>query len=170
VYKVKCCDAAKCGKIITEMLLLKQELWSKIVSASATTFGAPIDSRAHLCMNCMEAALARPLTFDDLREGPGRGELIAGARLYANSSIATRRAHGLPCASNAIGVSPDANVNALTREMVERSYHGYQKYRVTTERADLTEEQWLQHAKEEALDLAVYLQAMLANRRKGRQT
>lgn len=39
-----------------------------------------------------------------------------------------------------------------------RREHGLAKYGVGVERTDLTLQQWLQHAKEEAMDLAVYLE------------
>ncbi len=56
-----------------------------------------------------------------------------------------------------IPATPDSNVNAVMREMAERSAKGLAKYGTTTERADLTATDWLQHAKEEMLDGAVYL-------------
>lgn len=38
-----------------------------------------------------------------------------------------------------------------------RSDKGFQTYGVTMDRDDLTQEQWFDHAIEEALDLAIYL-------------
>ena len=38
---------------------------------------------------------------------------------------------------------------------------GLQKYGVTTERDDLSYRDWLIHAQEEAMDLAVYLQRLI---------
>lgn len=38
-----------------------------------------------------------------------------------------------------------------------RSDKGFQTYGVTMDRDDLTPEQWIDHAIEEALDLAIYL-------------
>jgi len=58
-------------------------------------------------------------------------------------------------------VSPDENVNDLVKEMVDRSHHGFRKYGTTTMRTDLTLIQWCQHAKEEALDQAVYLNRVI---------
>lgn len=60
---------------------------------------------------------------------------------------------------------PDANVEAVRRLLADRAARGLQKYGVTTERTDLTREQWLQHALEEALDLAVYLQRCIVDER-----
>lgn len=39
----------------------------------------------------------------------------------------------------------------------DRSQEGIKKYGVTMDRTDLSEKEWLQHAIEEALDLAIYL-------------
>jgi hypothetical protein len=43
----------------------------------------------------------------------------------------------------------------------ERADAGLRKYGVTMERTDLSELEWLNHALEETLDLAVYLQRMI---------
>ena len=45
--------------------------------------------------------------------------------------------------------------------LLSRSEVGLKKYGVTTDRADLNLADWLRHALEEALDLAVYLQRAL---------
>lgn len=57
----------------------------------------------------------------------------------------------------------DSNVEAVREKLRIRAEHGLRKYGVTTEREDLTRKQWLQHAQEEALDLAVYLQRLINN-------
>lgn len=57
-------------------------------------------------------------------------------------------------------VSPDSNVERNRKMLLDRSVVGLQKYGVTTERNDLTPAQWAQHAIEEALDFANYLQAL----------
>jgi hypothetical protein len=44
---------------------------------------------------------------------------------------------------------------------------GLRKYGTTTERTDLGPVAWLRHAQEEALDLAVYLEAEIQNRLRG---
>lgn len=59
--------------------------------------------------------------------------------------------------------SPDANVEKNRQLLLERSLVGLQKYGVTTERDDLTLEQWLQHLLEELLDAANYIQAAKHN-------
>jgi hypothetical protein len=53
--------------------------------------------------------------------------------------------------------SPDKNVNEICKEFVTRSQHGFTKYGVTTERSDLSYEQWVQHLKEELMDAVVYI-------------
>lgn len=58
-------------------------------------------------------------------------------------------------------MSPDRNVEAVRQMLLERSVTGLNKYGVTTQRTDLTRVQWLRHAQEEALDLAVYLQKLI---------
>lgn len=54
--------------------------------------------------------------------------------------------------------SAETAVVALVRA---RAARGYDKYGVTTDRKDLARVEWLRHAQEEALDLAVYLQKLL---------
>lgn len=61
-----------------------------------------------------------------------------------------------------VSKSPDANVERVRQLLLDRSVVGLKKYGVTTERTDLNLPQWLQHAIEEALDLANYLQAAKA--------
>jgi hypothetical protein len=46
-------------------------------------------------------------------------------------------------------------------KILERSEIGKQKYGVTMERQDLSRLQWLKHAQEEAMDLAVYLEKLI---------
>ena len=43
-------------------------------------------------------------------------------------------------------------------KILERAEMGKNKYGTTMERTDLTIEQWLIHAQEEALDLSIYLE------------
>ena len=45
--------------------------------------------------------------------------------------------------------------------LISRAKVGLNKYGVDTTRQDLTNIQWLRHAQEEALDLAVYLQRII---------
>ena len=50
---------------------------------------------------------------------------------------------------------------ALCAELQVRADVGFRKYGVSVSQSPLTRVQWLQHAKEEALDLAVYLQRLI---------
>lgn len=58
----------------------------------------------------------------------------------------------------------DKNVIAVTEKMKFRSAVGLNKYGVTTERTDLSELDWLIHAQEEAMDLAIYLQRIIEDK------
>lgn len=55
----------------------------------------------------------------------------------------------------------DANVEAVRRKLETRALIGLKKYGVTTERADLSTIDWLRHAQEEAMDMAVYLERLI---------
>lgn len=48
-------------------------------------------------------------------------------------------------------------------DIAKRQQLGIEKYGVTVEHNNLTDEEWLQHAYEEALDLAVYLKKIVTN-------
>jgi len=52
----------------------------------------------------------------------------------------------------------DINVAKVISKMQERASVGLNKYGVTTERTDLNLLEWLTHAQEEAMDLAIYLE------------
>lgn len=51
----------------------------------------------------------------------------------------------------------------IVSELQERDRKGRIKYGTTLDRADLTRLEWLQHAKEEALDFACYLERMIVD-------
>jgi hypothetical protein len=51
----------------------------------------------------------------------------------------------------------DQITEKVIRLIETRSDKGFQTYGVTMDREDLTPEQWIDHAIEEALDLAIYL-------------
>ena len=57
----------------------------------------------------------------------------------------------------------DKNVQAVRQKLANRAEFGMMKYGVSTERTDLSAKQWLIHAQEEAMDLAVYLQRIIDN-------
>lgn len=58
----------------------------------------------------------------------------------------------------------DNIVNAVKRDLEARAAKGLKKYGVGLERTDLTEADWIQHAYEEALDLACYLRRLIEER------
>ena len=51
----------------------------------------------------------------------------------------------------------DRIVERVRAQLLQRSQVGYKKYGVNLEREDLNTQQWLDHAIEEVLDLALYL-------------
>ena len=59
-------------------------------------------------------------------------------------------------------VSPDSNVEKNRQMLLDRSLLGVAKYGTTTDKNPLELRAWLQHALEEALDMANYLQAAIA--------
>lgn len=59
-----------------------------------------------------------------------------------------------------VGSVMDNNVKRVQELLQTRMEVGYKKYGVTTERTDLTTEEWLQHLQEELLDAAVYIQVL----------
>ena len=54
----------------------------------------------------------------------------------------------------------DKNVTAVIERMLQRSDVGLRKYGVTTERTDLTVEQWLTHLQEELMDSCIYIEKL----------
>lgn len=55
-------------------------------------------------------------------------------------------------------------LQAVIDDLVAREERGKAKYNTTMDRTDLTHQEWLQHAYEEALDMALYLKkAMQTN-------
>lgn len=56
-------------------------------------------------------------------------------------------------------------MSAIEKQVIEkinaRAEVGIKKYGVTVEREDLTKVDWLVHAQEEAMDLAIYLQRLI---------
>lgn len=60
----------------------------------------------------------------------------------------------------ATGPTPECEESVIEKIRVRRDA-GRQKYGTTMERSDLTRRQWLQHAQEEAMDLAIYLERLI---------
>lgn len=61
------------------------------------------------------------------------------------------------------GKKTDKNVDSVREKMRLRAEVGLSKYGVSTERSDLTHKQWLIHAQEEAMDLAIYLERIISD-------
>jgi hypothetical protein len=57
---------------------------------------------------------------------------------------------------------PSAILQQVIADMKVREERGITKYGTTVDRTDLTQAQWLQHAYEEALDLAIYLKKVMS--------
>jgi hypothetical protein len=55
---------------------------------------------------------------------------------------------------------------SIIDDLLFREEKGKMEYGTTMDRKDLTEEQWLQHAYEEALDLAIYLKKIIKTKQK----
>ena len=51
-------------------------------------------------------------------------------------------------------------IDSVIADILEREKRGVAEYKTTMDREDLTREQWLQHAYEEVLDLAIYLKKL----------
>jgi len=60
----------------------------------------------------------------------------------------------------------DYIVDAVREKLRNRSQVGVQKYGTTMARQDLTKLDWLNHAQEEAMDLAVYLERLIIEEKK----
>jgi len=68
--------------------------------------------------------------------------------------------------------TPEATgIEALVvQDIARRQAHGLAKYGVTVADNPLTEFEWLQHAYEEALDLAVYLKRIITDKQYDKKT
>ena len=51
--------------------------------------------------------------------------------------------------------------NLVCEKITHRAAFGLNKYGTTMERTDISKLEWLQHAQDEAMDLAVYLQKLI---------
>jgi hypothetical protein len=54
----------------------------------------------------------------------------------------------------------DKIVESVIKQFKERSEVGIKKYGVTLERTDLTTLEWIEHAKQEAMDFVLYLERL----------
>lgn len=55
----------------------------------------------------------------------------------------------------------DSIVNSVLDKYISRSEVGQKKYNTNLDRTDLTKEEWLVHAQEEAMDLSLYLEKII---------
>lgn len=84
---------------------------------------------------------------------------------YVWTPVPSEARAGVSCAAlvGVAGGACDRNVESVRAKLHQRAERGLSKYGVTTERTDLDTVQWLRHAQEEALDLAVYLERLIAD-------
>ena len=52
-------------------------------------------------------------------------------------------------------------LNEVVVDLIVREKKGYSEYKKTMDRDDLSHKEWIQHAYEEALDLALYLKKIM---------
>lgn len=57
-------------------------------------------------------------------------------------------------------------VESIQEDLEYREAVGLNKYNTTVDRTDLSEDEWLQHAYEEALDFCVYLKKIINERKR----
>ena len=62
-------------------------------------------------------------------------------------------------------VSESEILKSVIKDLTDREKVGFKKYGTTVDRTDLTEVDWLQHAYEEALDMAVYLKKIIQDKK-----
>ena len=60
----------------------------------------------------------------------------------------------------------DSVVTSVIKQFEERSIKGKEKYGTDLDREDLALVDWLQHAKEEAMDLTLYLEKIIQTLKK----
>lgn len=63
-------------------------------------------------------------------------------------------------------MNPSTIIALVQADLFEREKRGLSKYGTTVDRKDLSELEWLQHAYEEALDLAVYLKTLMKQKQR----
>lgn len=68
-----------------------------------------------------------------------------------------------------MNIISDSVTDEVIQDIKDRREKGYSKYGVTLDREDLTREEWLTHAYEEALDFANYLKKLIQIERREKQ-
>lgn len=94
----------------------------------------------------------------------GWGKIVHDAETCRGISRTEAR-DGVGCTAlvGVAGGASDANVESVRAKLHQRAARGLQKYGVTTERTDLDTLAWLNHAQEEAMDFAVYLERLISD-------
>ena len=62
----------------------------------------------------------------------------------------------------------DKAVQGVVNKILERSEVGLKKYGTNLNREDLTQLDWINHAQEEAMDLAIYLEKIIQEKTNGK--
>lgn len=95
-------------------------------------------------------------------QGHGDSRLEGDNENVANVEANGHQVSSGQCWSRALHpMSADRNVDAVRKKLRDRARTGLRKYGVTTDRTDLSRKEWLTHAQEEAMDLAVYLERLI---------
>lgn len=68
------------------------------------------------------------------------------------------RDRGPPAPPDLASEPADADVRAVRERLAQRAAKGLVTYGVTTERSDLSRDEWLRHLQDELLDAAVYIE------------
>lgn len=84
-------------------------------------------------------------------------QLREEARVYPDFADELRKSAEV----NTENRTPSNTLSRVLREMRDREQFGLSKYGTTVDRTDLSVKQWLQHAKEEAMDSVLYLDRLI---------
>ena len=121
----------------------------------ATCLRGPEPTRRMACIDC----------GDDLVNYV-QSRSLADAEAEARIDVIGQNGNdGLHYSEPALADKPalDSNVEAVRQRLAGRAAIGLLKYGCDTTRTDLTRLEWLRHAQHEALDLAVYLERLIAD-------
>jgi hypothetical protein len=115
--------------------------YQSTTTANNTTFGTPLQPQTNEDDSFMEAVKQQ------------HEAVLDSERQYKEKQKKNRENY-----EKGIKTFPDSVVTAVRKEMLERAAQGFIKYNETLDRTDLSVVDYLQHAKEEAMDLALYLE------------
>lgn len=82
------------------------------------------------------------------------------AATFGGNGLTTKQQIDL-VAERLIHLGPSGTERRICEDIEERQQHGIRKYGVSVQNNPLSHQRWLQHAYEEALDLAIYLRRAL---------